>query len=185
MAGVMRSRCSPGASRSPGPGLGRRRGSQLGSQPGERRGLPRLSSSRVHAAGWANAAVPRALPGIPHWSCPRGLGSNSTALDRAFSLGIAILHEFSGWGWFSARPASLFVNAASGWSPPGGCLWHSGPSTLEFVLPLADPAGVVRLSCGGEPQAGASPRSRFVVLRVERSRDWGHCQSLSCVNLPP
>lgn len=109
----MRSRCAPGfvkpgaqageggAARSPGP------------RPGNA-GAAHASPASVSTPP-ANPSVPGTLPGIRLRSRPRGSGSNSAAADEcAFSLGIAILHEFSSWGWFSSQPASVRVHAASG-----------------------------------------------------------------------
>lgn len=89
----MRSRCAPGFEK-PGAqaGEGARPEAQVPAWGAQ--GLPtppRLRRSRL----LVNPLVHGKLPGIRLRSRPRGSGSNSAAGECAFSLGIAILHEFS------------------------------------------------------------------------------------------
>lgn len=147
----------PGLRKARGPGWGGGAARSPGPRPGNA-GAAHASPASASMPP-ANPSVPGTLPGIRLRSRPRGSGSNSAADECAFSLGIAILHEFSSWGWFSAQPASVRVNAALGWGTPGGCWGRGGPSPLEFVLPSAASAGVGRVSSGWELQAGASPWS--------------------------
>lgn len=150
----MRSRCHPGRCGAPG----RDWGGGAASTPG-----PRPRSARAVHASPASASIPPGEPrgargttllGIWLWSGPRGSGPNSAAGQCAFSLGFAILHKFSSWGWFRDQPSSVLVNVASGWGPPGRCLEHSDPCPLEFVLPPRASAGVGQVSSGEDLSLG-------------------------------